>query len=87
MNAINFKEGSRKNWAPFGSQILSDDQIKIGCLQRIADAVEAMSENYSQLIKERDFWQKSAESRYKQIQSLQRRNAALRGHLKRAKKG
>jgi hypothetical protein len=65
------------------------EEIHTGCLQRVATACEAMSQNWSQLVRERDSWERTARSNARYANSLERSNAALRGvitKLKRAKK-
>lgn len=57
----NFKDWSRENW------ILADEtqgvkpnneQLQLGCLQRIADATEIMAKDYRELIEERNRYER-----------------------------
>lgn len=50
----NYREASRQDWVPRDGDIVTDDRVQIGCLQRIADATESMAKHYMDLIRERD---------------------------------
>lgn len=63
-----------------------DENVKIGCLQRIANATEAMAQNYTNLISERDKYKRWYEIESAEYKRLQRSNNALRGHINRMKK-
>ena len=49
-----YKDESRKNYGRRTSSGLTDDELRIGCLQRIADATETMALNHQKLVDERD---------------------------------
>lgn len=85
--ARSWKDHSRTDWRNAGECTPSDDRIKIGCLQRIADATEAMAKSYNLLREERDRYQRWYEQEQQSNARLRRSNAALRGLLKRMKKG
>ena len=61
--------------------------IQLGCLQRIADAAEKMASSYDALRKQSDCYKRCFEEEQAYSMRLRRSNAALRGHLKRAKGG
>lgn len=86
-----WKKQSKRNWVstdPFGNEIQpQNNEIKIGCLQRIADACELMSNNYSSIIADRNLYKSWYESGKARIKQLERKNAALRGHIGRMKRG
>lgn len=83
-----YREGSRTNWGVIkGDAKLTIEQINCGALLRIADAVELMAKRYTDLIDQRDHQQRRADRLEESLYRLHRSNAALRGHLKRAKKG
>lgn len=83
---MNYREESRKEYGNSRDD-LSVEELKAGALLRIADATELMAKRYSELIDSRDSWERTARSRQARIETLQRRNAALRGHITRIKKG
>lgn len=76
---------SRKSWHRKVGQPTADD-LRLGCLQRIADATEAMAKNHDDLVRQRDnaradrdFWRRECER--------ERRSAiALRGVVTRLKR-
>lgn len=58
-------ELSRIEWVPNGvssSGYPGDEKIKIGCLQRIADAAEKMAMDHDRLVKDRDYYKSLYES-------------------------
>ena len=64
-----FKEASKVNWHISGEQV-SEDQLKIGCLQRIATSLENMEAPYLKLLGE-------VETQVNQCSYLGRRNKEL----------
>lgn len=76
-----FKELSKQEWS--GNANL--ENINCGSLQRIADAVELMASNYAELIRQRDHYKRWVENYHKEIDSLSRTNAGLRGTITRMK--
>lgn len=80
------KDESRKNWTHDESNNVTFSEINTGALLRIADAVEKIAFRYDELIRQRDCAQNEV-TRLRGIRTkLERSNASLRGHLKRAKK-
>lgn len=65
---------------------LPDSALKVGCLMRIADACELMAKDRASLERENKSLRESKEADARYIRTLERRVAALRGCLKRAKK-
>lgn len=83
------KNASKVNWYTTVKQegeYPGDENVKIGCLQRIANATEAMAENYVYLQRDRDKYKRWYEQDQATIKRLVRSNNALRGHLNRMKK-
>lgn len=81
-----YKEASRDNWGgDAGNAGLSLEQINTGAILRIADAVEKMAQRYTELIAQRDHFERRYGEERNRTERLERSNAALRGHLKRAK--
>lgn len=84
-----FKDHSRADWVANGvpdGQYPGHDRLQLGCLQRIADATEAMAQNYVYLQKDRDMHKRWYEQDQATIKRLVRSNNALRGHINRMKK-
>ena len=81
-----YRDHSRRNWSTVGAIEATFEELRLGCLQRIADATEMAAKGHDQL-QRRAEW---AESRMKDLQAevdrLRHSNAALRGHLKRIKR-
>lgn len=61
------------------------ENLKFGCLQRIANASEKMAANYDSLIRDRDWYKKRYEEQQKEIQKLSRKISAYKGHIARMK--
>lgn len=57
-----------------------------GAILRIADAAEKMAQRHTDLMRERDGWERRAKDAERALGEERRRTASLRGHLKRAKK-
>lgn len=81
----NYREESRRGWGNTQDQALSMEQITLGAVLRIADAVEKMAQRYTELIGQRDYWERQAVTAQKALDTERRRAASLRGHLKRKK--
>lgn len=62
------------------------ENIKLGCLQRIAKATEAMSQNYVRLENDLAYYKRMYAENKATIERVVRSNNALRGYLKRFKK-
>lgn len=80
-----YRSTSRIDWGSTADSFTLD-QINTGALLRIADATEKMSVRHTELMQQRDYFEAEVK-RLKVIRDrLERSNASLRGHLKRAKK-
>ena len=75
---------SRMQWQ-WDDERYDNDALKIGCLQRIADACELMARNHAELVRERDSLKRQVEELADEILRLERSTAALRGCLRKAK--
>jgi hypothetical protein len=80
-----YREESRKDWYR-EEGLPTTDQLKLGCLQRIADATETMARRYSDLLYERDDYKKRYEGACLHNDASNRRIAALRGVITKLKK-
>lgn len=80
-----FKQQSKLDW--YTTDVLvTEQQLGIGCLMRVADAVETMSGNYQKIIDDRDYYKRRYEAEQSVSLRLRRSAAALRGRLNRMKK-
>jgi len=61
------------------------ETVKIGALQRIADATEIMAKNHNQLIDERDRYKRYYEEKNKHCQHLYHKISGLKGAINRMK--
>jgi len=82
---VGFREKSRCNWGRSDGNFTNDD-MRVGALLRIADAVEKMASSYDSLREDRDRFKRWFEQTRADADRLARANASLRGHLKRAKR-
>ena len=83
----NFRAESRKDWQVTGIGMqLSDAQLQIGCLQRIADATELMAKSYQGLINERNEARKSRDYWMDRSDQTDRRLSAAKGQITKLKK-
>lgn len=89
MPHIDHRENSRDIWGRVveGANNPSIQDIKLGCLLRIADGVEAMSKNYIALANDRDNYKKWYEQQCKELAAGQRSISALRGRITKLKRG
>jgi hypothetical protein len=80
-----FKEESRKNWTSGADDKPTREQLQLGCLQRIADATEAMANEYNRLLSENKWLSKSRKNYATENEKLVRSNSALRGVITKMK--
>ena len=82
-----FREESKEDWGEISNERVCPtiEQINAGCLMRIADASEKMAQRHTELIEQRDSFERRYKTEQKRVEHLERSNASLRGHLKRAK--
>lgn len=79
---ISYIERTKVAWnRPDRSPTLNDDQIKVGCLQRIANATEAMAEYHVRIIRGRDDYKLWYNDALRREERLKRRIAALKGQI------
>lgn len=77
------RQASNKDW----NSADTAESLQIGCLQRIADATEKMASNYTRLQADCDMYKRLVNEEREACASLRRSNNALRGVIKRMKKG
>lgn len=83
MSVKGYREESRANWGQEGDAPLTLDQIKVGALLRIADATEKMAKRHTDLIAERDDYERRWKRAAERAAELERSNTALKGHVTR----
>lgn len=76
------RDDSRNTWSGDRTR----ESIKIGSLQRIADACELMSQSWRTLVGERDQFQRLYEIQKQNNDRLWRSNCALRGQITRLRR-
>lgn len=81
-----FKDQSRVSWQPKENRQVTNEEINTGCLQRIADATEAMAQGYIALQNQRDQYKRWYEQKSKESERMARRIAALQGVITKLKK-
>lgn len=90
---INLREATKVQWVHIQNELdpseyPGDENIKLGCLMRIADASEKMASNYTQLQNEIDRYKRWYNEERDANEKLKRTISSLRGvitRLKRAK--
>lgn len=81
----NYKDESRRHWFPANGRAISHDDLRVGCLQRIADATELMAENNADLIRQRDEAIRSRDYWRNEADDIRRKRNALRGVITKLK--
>jgi UrcA family protein len=82
-----YRNESRREFRREGIALATIDDLTLGCLQRIADAVEKMCGDREKLERGLKWERESNECRRETIAELQRSNAALRGVITKLKRG
>lgn len=86
MNFKSYRKESRIDWGTFQKGDLSLDEIKTGCLLRIADSLEKLEIPHKGLLTENEHLGRRVKEQGAVIDQLRRSNAALRGTITRMKK-
>ena len=81
---MNLREVSKQNYGSSAPNT-TFDEIKVGSLQRIADATEMMARRYEELIRERDQYKRWYEDAARQSQERERSITSLRGVITKLK--
>ncbi len=79
-----YKVKSRLNWWKEGEP--STDELKLGCLQRIADSLEKMEKPFKDLLEHNEYLKGRLREEQAAGRHLNRRIASLRGAITRMKK-
>ena len=83
MEQTTFRQISKIERVPDGGREPTIDDINTGSLQRIADALEVMEQNYSALIREWDDYERRWRSERAIAEGLERRIRSLKGVITR----
>lgn len=86
MGIRGYRQASKIDWGNEESNGVNLEQINTGAMLRIADATEKMAQRHTELIRDRDYWERRAKNAEMALETERHRSASLRGHLKRAKK-
>jgi len=81
-----YRKESRKDWGSSGPDNPTERQIQLGAILRIADATEAMAKRHTELIRDRDYYQREYLRALDRIAELSRRLAAQKGLVTKLKK-
>lgn len=85
-----FKDESRKAWQRSDDKQVTEEQMIIGCLQRIADATEVMAKNYVQMeneLKKYKLWYQEERTEKERLQRSIVAHKANYTRLKNKQKG
>lgn len=90
MGFKSYRKESREDYGLKGPEVTEDtaltgDQLRTGCLMRIADATEAMARNHDSIIGERDMYKRWYEEARRDVEHLQKSASALRGIITKIK--
>lgn len=79
---MNMREDSKKEW----QSAAAIEHLTVGCLQRIADAVERMSGSYSSVVSDRNLYERWWKEEKVRNARLCHRIAGLRGAFTRLRR-
>ncbi len=85
----NLRDISRDHYKPpkpYPEEAPTLQDINTSSLQRIADALEVISQNYTRMFQERNIFRDQRDEAYKLIKTQNRQVAAYKGRLKKQKK-
>lgn len=82
---MNLREAAKKEYGTVATNP-THEEIRTGCLQRIADATESVAAGYIALRKDRDWYQKMYREQSEESARLGRIIRSLRGVITRMKK-
>lgn len=83
---MSLKNDSKRDWSATNPASVTNDELKIGCLQRIADATEAMAKDREMMERMLAHRKAQVDSLVTQRQRLERRLAATQGVVTKMKR-
>ena len=81
----NHKDASRKLWSPGGENKPTTEQLQLVCLQRFADATEAVARNYNNLLAEKERFERWYHEERAKREKLERSIVAYKSNYTRLK--
>lgn len=84
MESPSYHDQSRTRWC--STQTPLSEQVKLGALQRIADATEKMASSYDALQRDRDYWKSRATEHESEVKRLALCIRSLRGVITRMRR-
>lgn len=85
-NIDNSKITYGEHYEDFNRAWPGTENMKVGCLQRIALATEAMAKNHIYMQEELEYYKQQCKNKTASIERLLKSNNALRGHCNRYRK-
>lgn len=85
MSTRSLMDQSRNSWVSYAEKGTSEE-LKLGCLQRIALATEKMASSYDEIRRRAEMYERWYNEERGRRAEVERRNAALRGAITRMKK-
>jgi len=80
-----YRAQSRIDWGTESSG-LTLEQINCGAMLRIADATEKMAQRHTELIQDRDYYEKQYNDWRREYEAMERRCRSLKGQITKMKK-
>jgi len=81
-----YKKESYADWYDPSREKPTNEQLRLGCLQRIADATEAMAERHTTLLRRNEYLMEENKMFRSWLRQGSRREAGLRSYITRLKK-
>jgi len=82
-----YRKESKTDWGRNVEGNIGQNQIQLGAILRIADALETIAHNYQSLMEDRDRYKRWYEEQWERTKKGNRRESALRGVITKLKKG
>lgn len=85
MSFKSYREESKTNWGTSG-EIFNNDHIQLGCILRIADAMELMVKDREKMIRELDWYKEAYGRKRDDNDRLYKRISGYKGAITKIKK-
>lgn len=80
----NYREESKGGWGR-DAEFITNEELTLGCMLRIADATELMAKNHTDLVKKLEHEKGMSEAYRTRWEGAERRASALRGVITKLK--
>jgi septal ring factor EnvC (AmiA/AmiB activator) len=80
------EESKNKNWGVSQDSNMTNEQLQLGCMLRIADATESMAQNYTEMERDLKHFKERCASKNVEIQSLNNTIRSMKGVITKLKK-